>query len=132
MRVVIQRVGYASVKVGDDIVGKIGNGLLVFLGVTHSDSEEDVHWLAKKLINLRVFNDEDGKMNLSLNDISGEILMVSQFTLHASTKKGNRPSFIRSADPETGERLYNYFIDHVKTREELFCFNIKLIYGWTK
>ena len=113
MRIVIQRVLHANVKVDNEIVGKINNGLLVFLGVAEGDAEEDVNWLAKKLINLRVFNDEDGKMNLSVNDIAGELLIVSQFTLHASTKKGNRPSFIKSADPKTGEKLYNYFIEHL-------------------
>ena len=113
MRIVIQRVSRASVRVGDEVVGKIGNGLLVLLGVAQDDDEEDVHWLAKKLINLRVFNDNNDKMNLSLNDIAGEILMVSQFTLHASTKKGNRPSFIKSAEPKLGKNLYDYFIDHL-------------------
>ena len=81
MRIVIQRVSRASVKVADETVGKIENGLLVFLGVSHDDQEEDVHWLAKKLMNLRIFNDDEGKMNLSLNDVDGEVLMVSQFTL---------------------------------------------------
>ena len=114
MRIVIQRVSRASVKVGGEVVGKIENGLLIFLGVAHGDEEEDVHWLAKKLMNLRVFNDDNDKMNLSVNDIAGEVLMVSQFTLHASTKKGNRPSFIKSAEPKLGKRLYDYFIYHLK------------------
>jgi len=113
MRIVIQRVSRASVQVGNEVVGKIGNGLLVFLGVAHGDEEDDVHWLAKKLINLRVFNDDEDKMNLSVNDITGEVLLVSQFTLHASTKKGNRPSFIKSAEPKLGKRLYDYFIEHL-------------------
>jgi len=119
MRIVIQRVLHANVKVDNEVVGKINNGLLVFLGVAEGDAEEDVNWLAKKLINLRVFNDEDGKMNLSVNDIAGELLIVSQFTLHASTKKGNRPSFIKSADPKTGEKLYNYFIEHLTKEYQL-------------
>ena len=114
MRIVIQRVSRASVKVADETVGKIDNGLLVFLGISHDDQEEDVHWLAKKLMNLRIFNDDEGKMNLSLNDVDGEVLMVSQFTLHASTKKGNRPSFVKSANPNLGKRLYYYFIDYLK------------------
>ena len=113
MRIVIQRVSRASVKVADETVGKIDNGLLVFLGISHDDQEEDVHWLAKKLMNLRIFNDDEGKMNLSLNDVDGEVLMVSQFTLHASTKKGNRPSFVKSANPNLGKRLYDYFIDYL-------------------
>ena len=113
MRIVIQRVSRASVKVADETVGKIENGLLVFLGISHDDQEEDVHWLAKKLMNLRIFNDDEGKMNLSLNDVDGEVLMVSQFTLHASTKKGNRPSFVKSANPNLGKRLYDYFIDYL-------------------
>ena len=113
MRIVIQRVSRASVKVADETVGKIDNGLLVFLGISHDDQEEDVLWLAKKLMNLRIFNDDEGKMNLSLNDVDGEVLMVSQFTLHASTKKGNRPSFVKSANPNLGKRLYDYFIDYL-------------------
>lgn len=113
MRIVIQRVSRASVKVADETVGKIENGLLVFLGISHDDQEEDVHWLAKKLMNLRIFNDDEGKMNLSLNDVDGEVLMVSQFTLYASTKKGNRPSFVKSANPNLGKRLYDYFIDYL-------------------
>ena len=113
MRIVIQRVSRASVKVADETVGKIENGLLVFLGISHDDQEEDVHWLAKKLMNLRIFNDDECKMNLSLNDVYGEVLMVSQFTLHASTKKGNRPSFVKSANPNLGKRLYDYFIDYL-------------------
>ena len=113
MRIVIQRVSRASVKVADETVGKIDNGLLVFLGISHDDQEEDVHWLAKKLMNLRIFNDDEGKMNLSLNDVDGEVLMVSQFTLYASTKKGNRPSFVKSANPNLGKRLYDYFIDYL-------------------
>ena len=113
MRIVIQRVSRASVKVADETVGKIENGLLVFLGISHDDQEEDVHWLAKKLMNLRIFNDDEGKMNLSLNDVDGEVLMISQFTLYASTKKGNRPSFVKSANPNLGKRLYDYFIDYL-------------------
>ena len=119
MRIVIQRVSRASVKVADETVGKIDNGLLVFLGISHDDQEEDVHWLAKKLMNLRIFNDDEGKMNLSLNDVDGEVLMVSQFTLHASTKKGNRPSFVKSANPNLGKRLYDYFIDYLNNEYKI-------------
>ena len=119
MRIVIQRVSRASVKVADETVGKIDNGLLVFLGISHDDQEEDVHWLAKKLMNLRIFNDDEGKMNLSLNDVDGEVLMVSQFTLHASTKKGNRPSFVKSANPNLGKRLYDCFIDYLNNEYKI-------------
>jgi len=119
MRIVIQRVSRASVKVADETVGKIENGLLVFLGISHDDQEEDVHWLAKKLMKLRIFNDDEGKMNLSLNDVDGEVLMVSQFTLHASTKKGNRPSFVKSANPNLGKRLYDYFIGYLNNEYKI-------------
>lgn len=100
MRVVIQRVREASVKINDEIVGEIQQGLLVLLGIEHVDSEFDADYLIQKLIHLRIFGDDEGKMNLSVSDISGNLLIVSQFTLFADTKKGNRPSFIRSARPE--------------------------------
>ncbi len=119
MRIVVQRVKKASVCVGNNLSGEIEKGLLVFLGVGKVDTEEDVHWLSKKLMNLRIFNDLEGKMNLSLLDVKGEVLMISQFTLYASTKKGNRPSFIKSADPVLGEKLYNYFIQYLKKEYKL-------------
>ena len=119
MRIVVQRVKKASVCVGNDLSGEIEKGLLVFLGVGKEDTEEDVHWLSKKLMNLRIFNDLEDKMNLSLLDINGEVLLISQFTLYASTKKGNRPSFIKSADPVLGEKLYNYFIAYLKKEYKL-------------
>ena len=99
MRVVIQRVSKASVQVNGEIVGSISKGLLVFLGITHYDDMEDVSWLVKKMMRLRIFNDTNDVMNLSLLDINGELLVVSQFTLHALTKKGNRPSYINAALP---------------------------------
>jgi len=114
MRIVIQRVKDASVKINAEIVGEIQQGLLVFLGIEQVDLEDDADYLIQKLIHLRIFSDEEGKMNLSITDISGELLIVSQFTLFASTKKGNRPSFIRSAPAEQAIPLYDYFIDQLK------------------
>ena len=114
MRIVIQRVREASVKINDEIVGEIQQGLLVLLGIEHVDSELDADYLIQKLIHLRIFGDEEGKMNLSVSDISGDLLIVSQFTLFADTKKGNRPSFIRSARPEQARPLYDYFLSQLK------------------
>ena len=111
MRVVIQRVNEASVRVDGEIVGSISKGLLVFLGITHGDDMEDVLWLVKKTIGLRIFNDTNDVMNLSLLDIEGELLVVSQFTLHALTKKGNRPSYIEAAKPETALPLSKSFVE---------------------
>ncbi len=110
MRLVIQRVSRASVTVEDKITGAINQGLLVLLGIEQADSEEDIDWLVQKLIQMRIFSDEEGKMNCSLQDIDGGLLVVSQFTLHASTKKGNRPSFIAAARPEQAIPLYELFI----------------------
>lgn len=110
MRLVIQRVSQASVTVNNQIIGQIGTGLLVLLGIEQADSEEDVDWLIQKTIQMRIFSDEAGKMNCSLSDIQGDLLVVSQFTLHASTKKGNRPSFIAAARPEKAIPLYELFI----------------------
>ena len=114
MRVVIQRVSEASVKINDEIVGEIQQGLLVLLGIEHVDSELDADYLIQKLIHLRIFGDDEGKMNLSVSDISGALLIVSQFTLFADTKKGNRPSFIRSARPEQAIPMYDYFLSQLK------------------
>ncbi|MCE7041632.1 D-aminoacyl-tRNA deacylase [Dyadobacter sp. CY312] len=110
MIAIIQRVSEASVTIDGTIHGSIGNGFLVLLGVTHTDSTEDVEWLGKKIIGLRVFGDEEGKMNLDLTAVKGDILLISQFTLHASTKKGNRPSFIEAARPEVAVPLYEQMI----------------------
>ena len=106
MRAVIQRVRHASVTVDGAVVGAIGEGLLVLLGVEDADSEEDVHWLSAKIVGLRVFDDEAGVMNLSVKEKAGEVLLVSQFTLHASTRKGNRPSYIRASKPPHAQPLY--------------------------
>jgi D-tyrosyl-tRNA(Tyr) deacylase len=114
MRIVIQRVREASVKINDEIVGEIQQGLLVLLGIEHVDSELDADYLIQKLIHIRIFGDDEGKMNLSVSDISGSLLIVSQFTLFADTKKGNRPSFIRSARPEQARPLYDYFLSQLK------------------
>ena len=110
MRAVIQRVKEASVSIRGSVTGKINQGLLILLGIEESDTAEDVNWLAGKISRLRVFNDAQEVMNLSICDIDGEILVVSQFTLHASTRKGNRPSYIRAARPEIAMPLYNQFV----------------------
>ncbi len=114
MRAVIQRVKKASVRVNEEVVGSISQGLLVFLGVENEDDVSDVAWLANKICGLRIFDDEEGVMNISVRDGSFEVLVISQFTLHASTKKGNRPSYMRSARPEVSEPLYLDFIQEVK------------------
>ncbi len=106
MIAVIQRVSEAGVRIEGELHGAIQKGFVVLLGITHSDTREDLEWLGRKIIALRVFGDEDGKMNLDLGAVGGNILLISQFTLHASTKKGNRPSFIEAARPETAIPLY--------------------------
>ena len=110
MRAVIQRVSRASVTVDNKITGKIAHGLLVLLGIEDADSDADIEWLASKICNLRIFNDDEGVMNLSLADMGGDILLVSQFTLHASTKKGNRPSYIRASKPDIAIPMYEKMI----------------------
>lgn len=114
MRVVIQRVKEAGVTVEKDVISSIGTGLLVLLGIEDSDSEDDIDWLVKKIVQLRIFDDEEGVMNLSVQDIAGDILIVSQFTLHANTKKGNRPSYIRASKPEFAIPVYNKFLEKVE------------------
>lgn len=116
MRVVIQRVKHASVKVDERITGQIGVGLLVLAGFEESDTQEDFDWIINKIIQLRVFPDENGVMNVSVQDIKGEILVVSQFTLHASTKKGNRPSYIRSSPPDLAKNQYESFVISLKNK----------------
>lgn len=110
MRAVIQRVTSASVTIDRKIHSNIGDGLLVLLGIEDADTNEDIEWLSGKIVNLRIFNDENGVMNISVKDMNGEILVVSQFTLHASTKKGNRPSYIRASKPEIAIPLYEKFL----------------------
>ncbi|MEY3442193.1 MAG: D-tyrosyl-tRNA(Tyr) deacylase [Bacteroidota bacterium] len=116
MRAVVQRVKNATVKVAGNTVGEIGQGLLVLLGITHDDQSSDQDWLLKKLINLRIFNDAEGKMNLSVTDVGGGMLIVSQFTLYADSKKGNRPSYIRSAPPAVSIPLYENFVAALKAQ----------------
>ncbi len=115
MRAVIQRVTKATVTIDGAIRGKIGDGLVVFVGIEDADTEEDINWLSNKIINLRIFNDEESVMNKSVLDINGNILLISQFTLHASTKKGNRPSYIKASKPEVAIPLYEKFIAQLKT-----------------
>jgi D-tyrosyl-tRNA(Tyr) deacylase len=110
MRVVIQRVLEASVVVDEKVVGSINNGLLVLLGIEDADTEEDIHWLSNKIVGLRLFDDAEGVMNLSVKDIGGDILLISQFTLMASTKKGNRPSYIKASKPPIAVPLYEQMI----------------------
>lgn len=115
MKLVIQRVANAKVEVDSEIVGEIGQGFLVLFGAGVGDTKEQADFLAEKLCNLRVFTDENYKMNLSIKDIDGELLVVSQFTLYADCKKGNRPSFINAAPPEEANELYEYFMDKCKS-----------------
>lgn len=114
MRAVIQRVSECKVIVNQEIVGQISKGLLVFLGITHTDTSKEIDYLIKKILNLRIFEDEQGKMNVSVNDIQGEVMVVSQFTLYGDTQKGNRPSFIQAAKPEIAIPLYEEFLEKLK------------------
>jgi D-tyrosyl-tRNA(Tyr) deacylase len=114
MRALVQRVSEASVKVDHVIVGRIGRGVLVFLGVHQNDTESDADYLAKKIIQLRIFPDSEGKMNLSLRDICGELLVVSQFTLYGDAKRGNRPSYSQAATPEVAVHLHHYFVENCR------------------
>jgi D-tyrosyl-tRNA(Tyr) deacylase len=110
MRIVIQRVSEAAVRVDGNITGSIGKGLLVLVGIEDADTKEDIEWLSNKIVNIRIFDDADGVMNLSVKDIGGGILLVSQFTLHASTKKGNRPSYIKASKPDIAIPMYEAMI----------------------
>lgn len=115
MIAVIQRVSEANVTIDQKVAGEISQGLLILLGITHDDEASDIEWLSKKVVNLRIFGDEKGKMNRSVLDVAGEILLISQFTLHASTKKGNRPSYINAARPEIAIPLYERMIAQLET-----------------
>jgi len=119
MRVVIQRVSEASVTINNELKSSINKGLLVLLGIEDTDSNEDIDWLSGKIARLRIFDDENGVMNLSVMEILGEILVVSQFTLHASTKKGNRPSYIKAAKPDIAIPLYEQFVKQLKIESGL-------------
>jgi len=114
MRAVLQRVKHASVTIENQIYSRIDAGILILLGIMEEDTYEDIEWLVKKIINLRIFGDAEGKMNYSVMDNSASLLVVSQFTLYGSTKKGNRPSFIKAAKPDTAIPLYDKFIEHCK------------------
>lgn len=118
MRIVIQRVKQASVVVEDKVISSIEKGFLILLGIENNDTQDDIDWLTGKIAKLRVFGDENGAMNLSISDVGGDIIVVSQFTLFASTKKGNRPSFIKSAKPETAVPLYESFIQSLEISME--------------
>ncbi len=119
MRVVLQRVIEASVKIDASIKGSIENGILILLGVESADSELDADWVISKISGLRIFSDKEGKMNLSIKDVKGSFLVISQFTLFASTKKGNRPSYIQAARPEQAIPLYEYFVSNLKSETNL-------------
>lgn len=131
MKIVIQRVSEASVKVDGKIVGEIGKGLMLLVGVDENDEKTDADWLVQKVLNLRIFGDEDDKLNLSVKDISGEILCISQFTLIADYKKGNRPSFIKAAKPDKAIPLFDYFKEEIaqsglKTESGIFGADMKV------
>ncbi|MEX0315539.1 MAG: D-aminoacyl-tRNA deacylase [Allomuricauda sp.] len=114
MRAVVQRVSRASVQVDGKIISKIDQGLLVLLGIEDADHKEDISWLSKKIVNLRIFNDSEGVMNRSVNDVDGNVIVVSQFTLHAQTKKGNRPSYIKASKPDIAVPLYQDFVRQIE------------------
>ncbi|MBZ2173966.1 D-tyrosyl-tRNA(Tyr) deacylase [Schnuerera sp. xch1] len=116
MRAVVQRVSRANVEVKEDTVGKINRGLLVFLGVGEGDDDKDLEYMVNKILGLRIFEDDKDKMNLSVMDIKGEMLVISQFTLYGDVRKGKRPSFIKSADPKIADNIYNRFIEKCKER----------------
>ena len=117
MRLIIQRAKQASVEINKKIVGNIDKGYVVFIGITHTDTKENADYLVNKLCNLRVFEDEQGKMNLSIKDVCGKLLIVSQFTLYANCEKGNRPSFVEAAKPEFANELYEYFCEKCKEKQ---------------
>lgn len=132
MRAVVQRVSKASVTIDNKIYSQISNGLLVLLGIEDADTAEDIEWLSNKIINLRIFNDENGVMNVSVKDSNGDILVVSQFTLHASTKKGNRPSYIKASKPEFAVPVYKQLVQQLSdelgktTRTGIFGADMKV------
>ncbi|RXM49876.1 MULTISPECIES: D-aminoacyl-tRNA deacylase [unclassified Chryseobacterium] len=131
MKIVIQRVSEASVKVDGKIVGEIAKGLMLLVGIDENDEKADADWLVQKILNLRIFGDEDDKLNLSVKDISGEILCISQFTLIADYKKGNRPSFIKAAKPDKAVPLFDYFKEEIaksglKTESGIFGADMKV------
>jgi D-aminoacyl-tRNA deacylase len=116
MRILIQRVSHARVRTGDETVGEIGPGLLAFVGISSEDTSEEARWMAEKVAQIRIFEDKDGKMNLSLDDTGGSALVVSQFTLYGELRKGNRPNFLAAAAPEKAEALYEEFLGYLRNR----------------
>lgn len=131
MKIVLQRVSEAEVKVDDKSEGKIGIGFLILLGIAQDDTKDDVDWLVNKCCKMRVFSDAEGKMNLNIDEVNGSFLVISQFTLHASTKKGNRPSFMRAARPEQAIPLYEYFCkslsdQNIKVEQGIFGEDMKV------
>ena len=124
MKAVIQRVTYSNLSIDNKIYSQINRGLVVLIGITHDDGDNDIQWLAKKIVNLRIFNDDKNIMNKSLIDVSGELMIVSQFTLHAQTKKGNRPSYIDAANGDIAEKIYRSFILEIENK-----YNLKLKTG---
>ena len=119
MKAVIQRVTYSNLSIDNKIYSQINGGLVVLLGITHDDDDNDIQWLAKKIVNLRIFNDDKNIMNKSLIDVSGELMIVSQFTLHAQTKKGNRPSYIEAANGDIAEKIYKSLILEIENKYNL-------------
>ena len=119
MKAVIQRVTYSKLSIENKIYSQIEGGIVVLLGIAHDDDNNDIHWLAKKILNLRIFNDDKGIMNKSLIDVSGELMIVSQFTLHAQIKKGNRPSYINAANGDMAEKIYKSFILEIENKYNL-------------
>ena len=119
MKAVIQRVTYSNLSIDNKIYSQINRGLVVLLGITHDDDDNDIQWLAKKIVNLRIFNDDKNIMNKSLIDVSGELMIVSQFTLHAQTKKGNRPSYIEAANGDIAEKIYKSLILEIENKYNL-------------
>ena len=119
MKVVIQRVTYSNLSIDNKIYSQIKRGLVVLIGIAHNDDDNDIQWLAKKIVNLRIFNDDKNIMNKSLIDVSGELMIVSQFTLHAQTKKGNRPSYIDAANGDIAEKIYKSFILEIENKYNL-------------
>jgi D-tyrosyl-tRNA(Tyr) deacylase len=117
MKIVLQRVSYGSVSVNNQVVGEIGRGLVLLVGITQKDNKTNADFLVEKSLNLRIFEDSDGKMNLSLLDIKGELLIISQFTLYGDTRKGRRPSFVEAAPPAQAEEIYDYFVEKIKKSE---------------
>jgi D-tyrosyl-tRNA(Tyr) deacylase len=114
MKVVVQRVSQAEVAVGGQTVARIGNGILALVAISRRDTEKELHWMARKIVELRIFNDKEGKMNLSLKDVQGQLLIVSQFTLYGDCKKGRRPSYIDAASPAEAEKMYHEFVSGVR------------------